>query len=547
MINYAHRGITIETTKPSWKTSGGYAREVTKLEFPTIINEILYKIPNENTMVDIFSGKTISGRQRVSDIQAIRKKAEDAIDMAVRSPKLKESVHLLHKTTIDQLGLSDRKFMYIKDKIEWFIETQWPVSDCAKQGIVSQLEQLRYLKAQYYSIDMVRTPRISPYGAHIGNFPRMLRKIILHDTIEYDIRYCHLAIFAWLTKAPLLNELLFRLLDDRLSDGSLNSFWRVLISELKLPYTNDIKDALKVIICAIIYGRVKRNTFKIDGKLTTDIVAMFTPNIRRRFYKHPIIKELFEYAKQQLNEISKNKQIVSIVTGETIPLDRFNEPNDPNNYPESCAFSFLLQEIELELLSGVHNLDVEESKREEPRFQIILMQHDGFSVKLTKEKYQNLVSKLLITEVDEIAKRLGIPTTLEAKKVKDELEAWMQTKSPNQKNLTRKEHFEKWKIRNENQINIVDNTKEAKQATLKVQNGTDSPSPDEIMTALPPRGRFPVSPLVAHFTSKSVIGTDLLSDKGLVGIHSRKIRFDRKLRHQRQFTSRRSFTHRMNR
>jgi hypothetical protein len=71
------------------------------------------------------------------------------------------------------------------------------------------------------------------------------------------------------------------------------------------------------------------------------------------------------------------------------------------------------QAIELKLLEPALALAEAEDQKKDAAFQIVLWQHDGFSVKFRRKADRDRLSRRIIEAVDAEARRLGIPTRLE--------------------------------------------------------------------------------------------------------------------------------------
>ena len=416
--------------------------DILTLEWPPEVKTIIDSHTKpEEPRADIITGKRKTRKQQLAMLAKLQQQAYERLEAVRRQEELKQYVRLLHDQRVQ--FTAEQRLM-----AEWYIECQWLLDretetrNRAIRAVNTQIENIELLEGhQHYRIDKTRTPRIVPYGPNIGNLSRPLRWILLSDTLEFDLRYCHLAAFAAITGAPLLKAWLLRLCAED------KSAWTELMKEIKVPYTSLAKEGLKLVILELINGMENRKLFNVKMKLTRAMTNQFNRGARERFRKHPLIKEIATYRDQIYATIHDSGQATSPLTGKVFPLRRFINPKEQSKRPERVALSALMQLVETALLKSVRALCVAEAAKPEPRFRLKLHQHDGFSIKLRRTRELEAVTRALCQAVDADAAGLlgGVPTALECDAAKDKLASWMDERPAELEGPSRREHYERWK------------------------------------------------------------------------------------------------------
>jgi len=431
-------GFTITLSAPS----PGCSTDILKLEWPPAV---LAAINDHSCPImkrrDIFTGEVITKAQERTALLAIRDKAITRCDAATRQEEMKQYIRMLHEQHItikpEQRLMAD---WYINS--QWLLDRETEIRNQAIKAANTQIDNIYLLGGhQHYVIDKPRTPRVMPYGPNIGNLSRPLRWILLHDTIELDIRYCHLAAFAAITGAPLLKGWLNRLLHEH------KSAWKELLKELNIPYSPTAKEGLKNIILKWINGMKSNRLFWVEGKFTREMAKAFNRGARKRFRRHPLINEIGIYRERIYLQMRESRTVTSPVTGYMGALAIFRDPDEPDKPPERVALSALMQEVETALLRGVRAQCVAEYAKPEPRFWVKLHQHDGFTIALRRTREQDKIVQELRQAVETDASALlgGVPTTLDCEAAEEKLNEWLEQRPPDLVGMSRKEHYEQWK------------------------------------------------------------------------------------------------------
>ena len=237
-----------------------------------------------------------------------------------------------------------------------------------------------------------KTTRIFPLNLSLLNLQKDIRRILTRDWIDYDLKSAQLAIIAKLWEL----ENVLKFLEER------KSIWTSLFDHMgfdrSIPLST-VKPDLKDALYALVYGK-ERNEFERD---LFKQVKEFITNPTEKFFSHPIIEVVFRTREKELERIVENGGAEDSF-GEWIPINPKQKPKKAKR----SVMSIVAQSFELKLL-----LPVVELAERTNDFNILLWQHDGFSVKYTDRTKKNTWHNKILKSVKSEAKRLQIPTYLE--------------------------------------------------------------------------------------------------------------------------------------
>ncbi|MCS4156281.1 hypothetical protein [Salinibacter ruber] len=221
------------------------------------------------------------------------------------------------------------------------------------------------------------TVRVFTKGYSYCTISKDLRRALQPDWIELDLASAQLAIVAhdWgLSEATKFLK----------SGGSI---WESLYRHMgwedhhlgRIP-AKCAKPALKKGLYSIVFGAGKEKAMRLMGLEYADTVGcpwfMIHKKLTSKIFEHPLIKELLQARKYELDKIKKEEGATDTF-GRDIKLD--SQTNSRS------ILAQLAQSQELKLLLPALKLAENELKRAReaggnPRFWIVLWQHDGFSV-----------------------------------------------------------------------------------------------------------------------------------------------------------------------
>jgi hypothetical protein len=222
--------------------------------------------------------------------------------------------------------------------------------------------------------------RIYSFNENMLGLQRDVRKALTSGWSECDLKSAQLAICAKIWDVPPVQKFL--------KDG--HNIWDSLFEYFQFEKNEETKRLFKTALYTVMYGgRAKR---------IKNTLAPLGEDACSKFLTHPIIRAMWRARTEQLKLIRKNKGAMNYF-GKSISTANFN--------PKS-VLAQLAQAYELALLYPALEL-----AKKDKRFQIVLWQHDGFSVHwLKKEDIENLKHNLKYV-VEDKAEQLGIITKLE--------------------------------------------------------------------------------------------------------------------------------------
>lgn len=224
------------------------------------------------------------------------------------------------------------------------------------------------------------TVRIFPYNENLLGLKKEVRKTLTTGWLECDLKSAQLAICAKTWDVPEVQQFL-------MEGGSI---WNSLFEHFDLVKDDEIKAILKEALYATMFGAGAR---KLD-----EILKPLGSGSLSKFLSHVVVNAMWKARKEQLELIKENNGAVNC----------FEQFLSRKQFKMKSILAQLAQSYELALLYPVLQL-----AKETKRFQIVLWQHDGFSVHITKKSDQERIIRLMKRAVQYQARKLGIITELE--------------------------------------------------------------------------------------------------------------------------------------
>lgn len=252
-----------------------------------------------------------------------------------------------------------------------------------------QIANLRAIQDQYqvFYVPKGRTARVFSLNLGLTTIRKDLRRILTQEWIELDLQNSQLAIAAKYWDIPEVTEFL----------QTKTSIWNELHKHFGTenhPKKDDIKIVLKKALYALMYGMsINHLTNGKDSKwrgLNTLLLPYGIENAGDIFMNHPIIKVILKKRNKMLNQIRTDKGIVDIY-GVWLPINKYQK--------EPSVLAQYMQAIELHLVYPV----IELAKSTE-QFQVMIFQHDGFSILIRDKHRKDLwiarIKEVIQTRID---------------------------------------------------------------------------------------------------------------------------------------------------
>jgi hypothetical protein len=237
------------------------------------------------------------------------------------------------------------------------------------------------------------TVRLTALNPSLQTIDGDLRHILTEGWIELDLSSAQLAIAGkdWGVQKVV----------DFLSEGK--SIWKDLSSFLSLPMR--AKPALKKGLYSAVYGALENNIlWFILEKAQYEGVDV--PKERaKQFTEHPLVQELLEAREEQLDRIREDGGAENCYE-QWIDYDGIEKKK-----PQRSILAQLNQAREMWLLEPVLRR-AEEQDEGAKNWDVTLLQHDGFSIKVHNGQGKQVVETLQ-NAVAELAEHHGYPTRLE--------------------------------------------------------------------------------------------------------------------------------------
>lgn len=230
----------------------------------------------------------------------------------------------------------------------------------------------------HLSSDPNGSVRLSPCQPSLASIPKKMRRALKPNWIELDLSHAHLAIAAGEWE---LDEIRHEL--ESSHDASGRSIWWDFYDytgcEAHGITQSVAKSGFKDALYALLYGASPNNIYEAIkesySKKTSDVTPDLPDNVLEKFGDHWVINRLYGAREKRINELQNREEgIVEDIFGRELHY-RPRQHEDIRS-----VMSKLAQSVELKLLEPVVTRVVEEAERENPRFKVVLWQHDGFSM-----------------------------------------------------------------------------------------------------------------------------------------------------------------------
>lgn len=236
----------------------------------------------------------------------------------------------------------------------------------AREQAFATLRELETHRWQNYGFS-AHSPRVWGQGHSLAQVDTRVRRAVLHDSIELDLRSSQLAIAARDWELPLLTEFL--------ANG--RSIWNELMDYLGLPRGSALKKALKAGTYGLVYGA---GPGRIRGDVEDEYQSRTGQPIpledAAAFLEHPLMREVMVSRDDQLARI-RSEHGAENCFGQWI-CDGKSYGNDfSRSVLAQCA-----QARELWLMEPLVDLGLEEAASPTRRWYVTLWQHDGVSIRL---------------------------------------------------------------------------------------------------------------------------------------------------------------------
>jgi len=348
------------------------------------LNEFTYNFELMNLINDDWS---LNNKYFItkSGIKKIHTKNKDKVIEIVRSKKeyiANEDQQLISNYMIDCKSLQLIVNKNIKD-IEFQINN---ISDNEKNK--KELNKRIYKTMNSIFSDYTTRkdcPRLYPNKNNPFYFSREVRKMALKGCYDMDLKSAQLAIFAKVTKAKLLTNLL----------KSNKSIWQYisLIINKSEQYLQIQKDQWKELIYAITFGA--------GNKKLEEISCDF-----KILRKDPLFKEIFKNKNKLKRQIVKD----GYMTDAYDSIHYLIVENGKSNI--RTLMSYLMKTYELQLI-----VELFKNKKYSDKYKIVLYQFDGVTVKIHQKDKEEMILNNFKSIIDKKAKELGILTKLEIEKL----------------------------------------------------------------------------------------------------------------------------------
>jgi hypothetical protein len=258
--------------------------------------------------------------------------------------------------------------------------------DLKEETVIHQILVLRAINDQaqpfYQPSSRQKTVRVFGLNESMLQLKKDIRRALTPDWIDFDLSYAQVAINAMLWKVEEVQKFL----------RSGENLWKSLFAHLVLTFNVDTKKILKQALYSLCYGMGKRNIVKnyfSSGHLV---------GLDESFFSHPVIKALYNAREIKIKEIQQKR-------GEYDIYHRWISLDDNNI---RSILSQLAQAVELKIIHAAYEL-----AKSTDQFDIVLHQHDGFSVSVRnyarRQLWAERIEQALLQEID----RLGVVTRVE--------------------------------------------------------------------------------------------------------------------------------------
>jgi len=250
-----------------------------------------------------------------------------------------------------------------------------------------QLNLLHTIETDYRPLykPVARSARIYSFGQSMVSLERSIRKTLMNGYTEFDIRSSQLAIASRIWNIPSVVTYL---------KNPDNNIWTDLTNDFGIS-RDESKDIFKTCLYSTMFGAMK-------GTIKNDLSPLGIDNAFDKFIENEVISELWYKRNERFKQIRHDCGVKNVF-GQWIPIG-----------PKITLRSALAQEtqaFELFLLKDVINLAISEDGKQS--FQIILWQHDGFTVKFRHKERKTFWTECIKATAQKTFDKFDVPTILE--------------------------------------------------------------------------------------------------------------------------------------
>ena len=262
-----------------------------------------------------------------------------------------------------------------------------------RQAALNLLRVIREQPQPFYRPSRAgRTVRLYPLNESMLLLKKDVRKALTQGWAEYDLRSSQLAIVATTWGIPSARAFL----------ESGKSIWAELNALYELEPAEETKKAFKTALYSLIFGMSRPH---IEGKLTRDFMKLRIRRKGARLFDHALIQDLLSARERKMREVEA-QGYGDTIFGKRIPV--VADEGEPERTNVRSIMAEQAQAVELALIYPVFELAATSDD-----FDIVLFQHDGFSVAYTEPQARERVEGRLVSVVEAKAEELDVVTGLD--------------------------------------------------------------------------------------------------------------------------------------
>lgn len=277
----------------------------------------------------------------------------------------------------------------------------------SKRDAAKSLLSIRLLpKPLYRPSQKEKTYRVQSFGQTLANAPKIIRRTILHDAIELDLRNVMLAttVQRWSLHSlePFLRQ--------------ATPAWQTLVGAMGFPaddkHFDDIKAAVKKALYRLInLSGIQKAKAELGAALETLDISPQRPI--ERLFAHTIFREIRQ-ARNDQRRLVEDAGGITTLYGQTFRLSE--------DYKVGTLFSMAADAFELKLMTPILRIaqkelqHIDRDGKSRPGFIVASYEYDGCSILVRDpRKAQHWISRLQ-RAVKKEADGLGVITSLERKR-----------------------------------------------------------------------------------------------------------------------------------
>jgi hypothetical protein len=344
-------------------------------------------------------------RQRINEADGY----EPAIEPPPETSKIRSYLH----------GLAPQLFTSVTDRIPDAVEIAQSASffenERARSLAIAQLRQIEAFPKPIYKPGNY-SARLYAYGENrLGNLKSGLRPALYGPKdVELDLSKAHLSSFAKKGRDTGLDVSAIDAYLKRHLDGQID-LWSELAATLRLDDSDAARKAAKKIYAAV-YGGDEQEVLRQVSNEYADRARIKHPGFDpfRALLNHPLVQAVMRARRRLLDRINHDGGMVD-ADGRFLELEDFK--SRPN--PDRSLMSYVASTYEIKLIGAAVDEALRELKwaeeldNRQPRFHIWLLQHDGFTMRATRQRDQKRMTERLQRVVAQKADEMGIITRLE--------------------------------------------------------------------------------------------------------------------------------------